>query len=147
MKDLDPKLIVSKGFLDWVTLRGSHPSKTVLLPPGRFFRFYIINITWKELIWKILTQNWLCPKDFWIDSLYEGHIPQNLRQCFIPSPILLIFPFYIISNFFWKKSYCITALLHYCQKKAPLGISSWIVSKFAKWSRKLFKNFTYCDFP
>ena len=105
--------------MDWLTLRGSHPSKTVLLPPGWFFRFYIINITWKELIWKILTQNWLCPKDFWIDSLYEGHIPQNLRQCFIPSPILLIFPFYIISNFFWKKSYCITALLHYCQKKAP----------------------------
>ena len=50
MKDLDPKLIVSKGFLDWPTLSGSDPLKTVLPTPVPFFEFYIINISWKELI-------------------------------------------------------------------------------------------------
>ena len=57
MKDFDPKFIVSKGFLDWLTLSGSDPLKTVLPTPVPFFEFYIINISWKELIWMIFTQN------------------------------------------------------------------------------------------
>ena len=64
MNDFDPKLIVFKGFLDWLTLSGSDPLKTVIHSPILFLGFYITKMGWKELKWKILTQNLLCPKDF-----------------------------------------------------------------------------------
>ena len=69
MKDFDLKFIVSKGFLDWLTLSGSDPLKTVIHSPINFFGFYITKMSGKELTWKILTKNRLCPKDFGIDLL------------------------------------------------------------------------------
>ena len=49
MNDFDPKLIASKGFLDWPTLSGSDPLKTVIHSPILFLGFYIIKMGWKEL--------------------------------------------------------------------------------------------------
>ena len=69
MKDFDQKIFVSKGFLDWLTLSGSDPLKTVIHSSILFTGFYITKMGWKELKWKILTQNLLFPKDFLIDLL------------------------------------------------------------------------------
>ena len=49
MKDFDPKFIVSKGFLDWLTLSGSDPLKTIIHSPIKFFGFYITKMSGKEL--------------------------------------------------------------------------------------------------
>ena len=49
MKDFDLKFIVSKGFLDWLTLSGSDPLKTAIHSPIKFFGFYLTKMGWKEL--------------------------------------------------------------------------------------------------
>ena len=65
MKDFEPKLIVSKGFLDWLNLSGSDPLKTIIHSPIKFFWFLYNKDEREGAHMKDFDQKLIVPKGFW----------------------------------------------------------------------------------